>query len=255
MIEDIRKLLDDYATWLRDSTALRKVGERYVEITTPYLDRNNDHLQIYARREDGGFLLTDDAETIVELRHSGCELDTVKRRDLLRTTLNGFGVEMVDDALQIHATAETFPKKKHALLQAMLSVNDMFYLAGPTVASLFQEDVERWLGAADVRFIAGVKFTGKSGFDHRFDFAVPASRVSPERLINAISHPTRTAASALAFSWMDTRDKRSLESQCFAILNDNERAVTSTVLSALRNYGITPVKWTERDLILPEINN
>ena len=35
-----------------------------------------------------------------------------------------------------------------SLLQAMLAVNDMFYLAVPMVASLFYEDVVAWLLSA-----------------------------------------------------------------------------------------------------------
>ena len=52
MIEEIKQLLDEYARWLRDQSVLREVGD-WVEITTPYMDRHNDHLQIYARRANG----------------------------------------------------------------------------------------------------------------------------------------------------------------------------------------------------------
>ena len=33
--------------WLKDKTTLREVDGEWVEITTPYLDRHNDALQIY----------------------------------------------------------------------------------------------------------------------------------------------------------------------------------------------------------------
>lgn len=45
MIQDIQKLIDDYVVWLRDKTSLRQI-ENWVEITTPYLDRQNDYIQI-----------------------------------------------------------------------------------------------------------------------------------------------------------------------------------------------------------------
>ena len=73
---------------------LREVNDQYVEITTPYLDRHNDYTQIYVRRENGGFLLTDGGETIQDLRASGCDLETSKRRDLLTSALNGFGIRL-----------------------------------------------------------------------------------------------------------------------------------------------------------------
>ena len=59
MIQDIQTLLDRYSVWLKDRTILREVGD-FIEITTPYLDRHNDYLQIYAKRANGGFMLTDD---------------------------------------------------------------------------------------------------------------------------------------------------------------------------------------------------
>jgi len=54
MISDIQNLLDKYIFWLKDRTVLREVKD-WVEITTPYLDRHNDYLQIYAKKHNGGF--------------------------------------------------------------------------------------------------------------------------------------------------------------------------------------------------------
>jgi Domain of unknown function DUF1828 len=88
-------------------------------------------LQIYARREDGGFVLTDDSYIIHDLESSGCKLDTEKRKDLLRMTLNGFGVNLNQDAIEVHATPDNFPLRKHNLVQAMLAVNDLFFPRQP----------------------------------------------------------------------------------------------------------------------------
>ncbi len=133
IVSEIEKLLDEYRAWLKDKTTLRGIGDSWVEITTPYLDRHNDALQIYARQTNGGYLLSDDSYTIHDLEASGCSLNTEKRRDLLKMTLNGFGVKLNEETLEIHATPETFPLRKHSLIQAMLAVNDLFYLAKPMV--------------------------------------------------------------------------------------------------------------------------
>jgi hypothetical protein len=253
VIEDVRLLLDTYTKWLRDKSTIREVGGSYVEITTPYLDRNNDYMQIFARKDDGGLLLTDMGETIAELKLSGCELDSRKRRDLLHTTLNGFGVQLKEDKLLVRATAESFPMRKHNLVQAMLAVNDLFYLAAPTVANLFYEDVERWLSNAQVRFLPRVKFTGRTGYDQYFDFAIPKSATKPERLVNAIANPNKNAAQHLILSWIDTKEVRSPGSRCLAILNNVEREIPPPVEDALASYDIVPVRWTERDVALPEL--
>ncbi|MDO8636673.1 MAG: DUF1828 domain-containing protein, partial [Dehalococcoidia bacterium] len=172
MIDEIKTLLDNYTSWLRDKTLLRQVND-WVEITTPYLDRHNDLLQIYAKRSDSGYILTDDGYVIEDLEQSGCKLETAKRHALLKMTINGFGVQLNEKRLEIRTSVDNFALRKHNLLQAMLAVNDLFYLAEPMVASLFFEDVVSWLELSNIRYTPRVKFTGKSGYDHLFDFVIP----------------------------------------------------------------------------------
>ncbi len=252
-VAEIEKLLNDYRVWLKDKTTLREIDDTWVEITTPYLDRHNDSLQIYARQENGGFLLSDDSYTIHDLEASGCNLHTEKRQDLLRMTLNGFGVKLSNEALQIHATPQTFPLRKHNLIQAMLAVNDLFFLTKPIVESLFFEDVVSWLDANEVRYTPKVKFTGISGFDHLFDFVIPKSRKQSERIVQAINRPTRDNAESFIHAWSDTREVRPPESKAYALLNDVEQPVSGSVLDAFRNYQIRPVPWTQRVEVVGEL--
>jgi hypothetical protein len=246
MLSDIQELLDRYTAWLKNSINLREIGD-WVEITTPYVDRHNDQLQIYAKRENGHFLLTDDGHTMQDLESSGCNLGTPKRQELLKMTLNGFGVKLDSEQLKVTATPESFPLKKHSLIQAMLAVNDLFYLAEPVVKSLFFEDVIAWLDLSDVRYTPKVKFTGFSGYDHLFDFVVPKSRRAPERILRAINRPSRATAETFIHSWSDTREVRSPESQAYAILNDSEQPVPAEVPEALGAYNIRPVVWSHRE--------
>lgn len=253
MIEEIQGLLDRYAQWLRDKSVLRSVDDKYVQITTPYLDRHNDYLQLYVRRDNDGFVLTDGGETIQDLSVSGCDLETSKRKDLLAATLHGFGVHRDGNDLTVRATPLTFSLRKHNLVQAMLAVNDLFYLVVPVVASLFVEDVTAWLELHDIRFTPNVKFTGRTGYDHSFDFVVPASRRAPERLIRAVNRPSRDLAESLAFSWVDTKEVRPVASTFYAFLNDEQRPLSTSIVDALRNYDIVPVVWTHRDEIKSEL--
>lgn len=252
MIQDIQRLMDAYHAWLKDKSVLRQVDE-WVEITTPYLDRHNDYVQIYAKRANGGFILTDDGYTIDDLEQSGCKLESRKRQDLLKMTLNGFGVQLEGKALQVHASPDNFALRKHNLLQAMLAVNDMFYLAVPMVASLFYEDVVAWLDVHDIRYTPKVKFTGKTGYDHLFDFVIPKSRQQPERIIQAINRPSRETAQAVVLSWVDTKEVRSSDSRAYALLNDSEQPVSSAVIDALRSYDVRPVAWSEREGVREEL--
>ena len=252
MIQDVQNLLDAYLAWLKDKTQLRQVDD-WIEITTPYLDRNNDYLQIYARKENGAYVLTDDGQTIGDLEQTGCKLNSPKRQDLLKMTLNGFGVQLNEQRLEVHTSPDNFALRKHNLVQAMLAVNDMFYLSVPMVASLFYEDVVSWLDLHEVRYTPKVKFTGKTGYDHLFDFVIPKSRRQPERIIQTINRPNRETAQAVAFSWIDTKEVRPPDSKAYAFLNDLENPVSTTVLDALRNYDVKPVMWSNREELREEL--
>lgn len=252
MLDDIQKLLDRYNAWLKETTNLREIGD-WVEITTPYLDRHNDQLQIYARRENGHVILSDDSYTIRDLESSGCTLATPKRQELLKMALNGFGIKQNHNELLVVATPETFPLKKHNLIQAMLAVNDMFYLAEPVVKSLFYEDVIAWLDSSDVRFTPKVKFTGVSGYDHLFDFVIPKSRRGPERILRAINRPRRDSAEAFLHAWTDTQQVRSTGSVAYAVLNDIGQPVPADVSEAFVAYEIKPLLWSRREEMKDEL--
>lgn len=252
MINEIEKLITDYANWLKDKTLFREVND-WVEITTPYLDRHNDYLQIYAKQENGRFLLTDDGYTITDLRQSGCILDTKKRKSLLTTTLNGFGIQSEGDALTVKASKTNFASRKHNLIQAMLAVNDLFYLAVPMVVSVFLEDVMEWLELYEIRYISNIKFTGASGYDHLFDFVIPKSKKEPERIVKTINRPSRETAEAFVWAWVDTKEVRPTESRAYAFLNDSERELAASILDAFYSYDIHPIPWSNREQLWKEL--
>jgi hypothetical protein len=61
----------------------------------------------------------------------------------------------------------------------------------------------------EIRYTPKVKFTGKSGYDHMFDFVTPKSKLHTERILQTINSPNRSAAETLAFKWVDTSNVRS----------------------------------------------
>ncbi len=246
-VAEIEQLVDRYRFWLKDRTRLRSIHSDWVEITTPFLDRHNDYIQIYVKKESSGYRLMDDGHTIRDLEISGCNLNTPKRKSLLETAIRGFAVEMSNDVLGVRATRENFPSRKHALVQAILAVNDLFYTASATVRSLFKEDVENWLLLSEIRFLPNVQFMGKTGYPHNFDFAIPQSKGAPERILRAVNNPNKDAAESLIFSWLDTREVRPSDSIAVAMLNDQDKTISSSVLDALQHYDIEPVLWSKRE--------
>ena len=252
MIAEMRQLKERYLAWLKDEITLREIDD-WVEVTAPFLDRHNDYTQIYIRRCESGYFLTDDGYTISHLEMSGCNLDTPRRQSLLRATLKGFGVRLQNGQLQVTATPENFPLRKHSLIQAMLAVNDLFYLASPHVASFFFEDVETWLDTHGIRYSPKIKLTGVSGFDHHFDFVIPKSRDKPERVLLSLNHPTRVNVERMVFAWEDTKMARNGNTSAYVLLNDSEQAVSENALTALRTYQVNPILWSERESVREEL--
>ena len=246
---ECQKLIDAYVGWLRQGLSAAEIGEA-CELTTPFLDRHNDHLQVYATRRNGNIILSDDGYILSDLRTSGLEVDTPKRRMILDSVLKGLGVRAENEQLLVEASPANLGQRLHSLVQAMLAVNDMFVMAQHRVASFFFEDVRAFLDSHDVRYTARVKLAGKSGYDHGVDFLIPKSRTRPERILQAIAAPKRENIFAYLWTLSDTRAARTgdaaQEAEAYAFLNDQEQSVGGDVMEALNAYRVTPAVWSHR---------
>lgn len=43
--------IDDYLAWLKSNMTEEKLDNGIIEITTPFLDKNNDYTQIYVEKK------------------------------------------------------------------------------------------------------------------------------------------------------------------------------------------------------------
>ena len=70
MTMDCEQLVSTYVDWLKAKIEVQDING-VCEITTPFLDRHNDRLQIYVERGEHGLRLTDDGYIITDLEMSG----------------------------------------------------------------------------------------------------------------------------------------------------------------------------------------
>jgi len=247
---ECQKLIDSYVDWLRQGLSVEEVGGA-CELTTPFLDRHNDHLQVYATRRNGSIVLCDDGYILSDLRTSGLEVETPERKRVIDSLLNGLGVRLENNQLLVEASPQNVGQRLHSLVQAMLAVNDMFVMAQTRVASFFFEDVRAFFDSHDVRYTSWVKLAGKSGYDQGVDFLIPKSRTRPERILQAIAAPKRENIGAYLWTLSDTRAARTgdsaQEAEAYAFLNDQEQAVGGDVIEALNAYHVTPAVWSHRN--------
>lgn len=242
---ECRRLIDAYLQWLKEELQVTERDD-VCEISTPFLDRHNDAITIYVEQKNGSIRLTDDGETVRDLRASGMEFRTEKRRAHLQSVLNGFGVRLEGEEISSVAAPIDFPQKKHNLVQAILAVNDMFVMAEEHVLSLFKEDVALFLESHEIALFTDFKLSGKSGLDHTFDFGLPKTASRPQRVLRAINNLTKDNAMSLAFAVSDVRAVRAEPLGAYAMINDAARMPSEDQVQALRAYEVEPLLWSRR---------
>ncbi|MBN4054259.1 DUF1829 domain-containing protein [Nitrospira defluvii] len=244
--QECEHLVDAYVDWLRSGLSVTSINGT-CELTTPFLDRHNDHLQVYAEKRGGKIVLSDDGYILADLRTSGLDIKTPKRKAVLESVLNGFGVRLEGSQLLVEASQRNVGQRLHSLVQSMLAVNDMFTMAQPRVSGFFWEDVKQFLDQKEIRYSPRVKISGKSGFDHAIDFLIPKSRNRPERFIKAINAPNKNTIGSYLFGLGDTRKARENGTEAYAFLNDGEKEVGGDIIEALEAYEVNPAFWSERE--------
>lgn len=247
-VDTASKLMDGYVEWLRNSIEFVQEGEA-VRIICPMLNRNNDHMSVYLAddRETGGYILTDVGETLGDLAASGCDvLGTDSRRKKLDQTLQGFGVQLIENEIYVKAGPATFFSKLNMLMQSMASVDDLFYTVRPSNRSFFFDIVAQWLDDNSIRHVDNIRISGRSGFEAKFDFVIPRNgSAAPERLIKTINAPSETTVKNALFGWSDIREARG-GSVSYIFLNGTDGkfgGVDNAITQACRTYDVEPVVW------------
>lgn len=244
---DASSLIDGYLRWLRENLRAEEI-EGGVVITTPFLDRHSDEIELFLTKVNGAFRISDDGYTIRDLRSGGIDLTKGSRQEQLVRILHGYGVQIDGDELWVKTTLTEFPQKKHNLVQAILAVDDLHVTAREQVLQFFREDVEEFLQREQVPLFRDVKLSGKSGLDHHFDIGLPSAGRRAEGVLKAINTLRRETATAFAFAVEDVRKVRGADALgAFAVVNDSEGAPATENLDVLRNYGVVPILWSERE--------
>lgn len=247
-----QELVASYLEWLKQNITAQDVG-KWVQISTPFLDRHNDYTQIYVKAVADGLVLTDDGYVLGDLTASGCDVTSPRRRELLGQIVRGYGVQLEKDELTVRATAETFAQRKHALLQAMLNVNDLFLTSRSTVRGLFFEEIEQFLTSHQIRYVQSVQVAGRTGLSHMFDYVIPRWNQAPERIVKAINSPSKEKIQSVLFAWSDIRDTRK-GSKFFAMVNDAERPLATSLAAACKAQDVEVVPWSKRGDFVPELS-
>lgn len=242
-----------YLKWLEENIYQFKVNDNIYRITLPFLDRNNDCIEIYIiKKGDDSFFITDDGLTLSDLESSGFNIFTSKRRKtILNAIVSSYGITLTDDnQLSTYCTIKDIAYKKHMLAQCMAKVSDMFYLNKSNVQSVFIDDVKGFFDENDIRYVEDVSVIGKSKYVTHYDFIISKSSKSPERLIKVVNNINITSVKNILFAWNDTKANRQPDSKLYTFIRNvsDDKAII-----ALKQYNILPAIWNERNKYIKEL--
>ena len=104
-----------------------------------------------------------------------------------------------------------------------------------------------------MRYIDNICLTGKSKLTTHYDFAIARSKNSAERFIKVVNNMDLNAARNIIFAWNDTKDMRQHEAKLYTFIQNTDKKVSDDALGALKEYGINPALWTEKDKYISEL--
>ena len=263
MADWLKSLVDEYYRWLRENTDIVPADGGWAVIATPFLGAFNDSIEIYARRDKGRILLSDDGETVRNLELQGCDiLGSKKRVEIAEGILRGYGVRLDKGKgeLLTESGHADFPRRKHDLLMAISEVNDMVVLARPAVRNIFKEDVRAFLDEREVIYTPQFMCRGDTGMPFTFDFHIAGK--DREIVVKAIDNINKHKVVDFLFGWSDIRGPRRKESRKdlggVVVINDERLdddaginagsiPVGSDFLRALEQKGADHILWSERE--------
>lgn len=247
----INTLMDNYYSFLKEKTLVSSSNSSdWVEISTPFIGLFNDAVDIYAKKDGNKIILSDDGNTLRNLRISGLEIyRSSKRKEILNQILINYGVQISNnDELTTVATEKDFPQRKLNLISAISETADMYYLAEHTVASVFREDVKAYLDEQELIYTPYFISKGSTGLEFTFDFQIAYKNT--EIVIKSFNSVNKLNLPQFLFTWDDIKKVREHQTQKeivgLAIINDAYKEVSSEYLSALDNKGAQYILWSKR---------
>lgn len=115
--------------------------DRY-RVLTPFRFEDGDHLCVVIKKQDVGWLLTDEAHTFMHLSYDTNmrDLNRGTRRKLITNILSVFQIEEHEGELILPVPNEQFGDALYSYIQALLKVTDLSFLRREQVRSTFMED-------------------------------------------------------------------------------------------------------------------
>jgi hypothetical protein len=248
-------IINDYIKWIKDNTFIKKLDGEEVKIISPFLDSHNDYINLYAKRiTEDTIRLSDGGILFFDLESYGIKL-TEKKKELFDRTLESYSIRFDADSKEIYVVAEnaSVGKAKHRLIQCLLAINDFFNYTERNISELFFYEVYNAFLESNVQFTPEITISGKSGYQHRFEFAIGITKNKPQRLISLIPNPNRKQrAEACIFAFLDLQ--RTERKFTGAVIYKGK--ASDNFINAFKNYDFKVYSWEdEKEGVISLVSN
>lgn len=251
---DVKSLSDTYFNWIKKKIKFTD-HETFVEVQTPYVDMFHDYISLVVEKTQNGYIISDDGYALDELDSLGIDLNrSKKRKEYFNQTLQNFGVSLNDkNELSINfQNLGDFPKSQNRLTQCMIQVCDMLNTSRKNTNDLFVEDVVNYLLDENLAINTNASYLGVSGHDMNFEVLIGRTKRTNAKAIKLINNPVGNSYIAPLFAINDVKPLN--ESLDFYILaNDLEKEISPNFRSAVSNYKIPLLEWSNKENWVSEL--
>jgi hypothetical protein len=258
---EIKALEKSIKSFYANSFSVNNLNDSdYMRIDTPFCNRHNDQIILYAKKLKDTYILTDGAYILDDLETDGFYVKrSTKRRQILESQLKAYSVSVDFESNQLYVefpNLDDYAMKQNLLIQAMLFVNDMFVMNDKNIVNIFKTDIEQFFEENNIRAVEDASFIGSSGMTHKFDFSIPGLKKKniPERLIRTMNSPNNEYyAKAMATDIRLTRPIVNHEVKFYTFINDSKKDIDSRVISLFDSEGITSIPYSQRNNYVEEL--
>jgi hypothetical protein len=140
---------DEFKHRVCEQIDLQPEGEGRFLVVTPFRFEDGDHFGIVLKQENGNWILTDEATTLMHVSYQMEEqdLEVGNRAEIIENSLHGFSVQNREGELVIPVSEGRFGDALYNFVQAITRVNDISFLSRERVRSTFIEDFKALLRA------------------------------------------------------------------------------------------------------------
>ena len=144
---NLEKMEQDFRNKVCEKLRISTEGIERFRIFAPFIFEDGDHLSIILKRENGGWILSDEGHTYMHLTYDLDERDLQRgtRQKIITNALSVFKVEDREGELIIEVQDDQYGDALYNFVQALLRITDVTYLSRERVRSTFMEDFRAFM--------------------------------------------------------------------------------------------------------------